>query len=391
VTGISWASWLWRPVGTLRDIGWGDIVFAVFLSGIAVYIVSGVQPAAQPSNLHGSALAAIAALAMTVPVAWERRAPLTAAAVVAVGTAGNELLIGPLVRCGPGLPAVLAIAFFSGTRLDTRRLGIATALCAGSMVTQAFYDPQLGGPGFLVPALPALAAAVVTGRLVRSRGRAAAALRLRNEELREQREQTTRLAVAADRVRIAADLSQFLRDQLATMAAASAEGRDLIDTDPDGAKYALAAIEVSGRQTLSQMREVVGNLRAQEHGPQPVLAELGALLETATTADARLRVTGSPRQLSAGLELSAYRIVEHLLEALQDAPTARIEVQVRFSPDALELDVAGPSRAHADPLAAFATARERAILLGGTLHIESAAGRCTALVRLPLVSGYATA
>ena len=51
---------------------------------------------------------------------------------------------------------------------------------------------------------------------------------------------------------------------------------------------------------------------------------------------------GSPRLLPAGLELSAYRIVEHLLAALQDEPAARIDVLVRFCPDALELDVAGP-------------------------------------------------
>ena len=48
------------------------------------------------------------------------------------------------------------------------------------------------------------------------------------------------------------------------------------------------------------------------------------------------------RALPAGLELSAYRIVEHLLAAVQDAPEARIDVRVRFGPDVLELDVTGP-------------------------------------------------
>jgi len=68
----------------------------------------------------------------------------------------------------------------------------------------------------------------------------------------------------------------------------------------------------------------VGNLRAERlTGPQPVLADLDSLLERAMTADARLQVSGSPRALPAGLELSAYRIVEHLLEALEDAPGAR--------------------------------------------------------------------
>jgi signal transduction histidine kinase len=385
MSGTSWVSWLWRPAGAVREIGWGDIALASVLSVFAVLIVTSAWPG---SSDHGGIAAAIAVLAMTVPVAWERRAPLGAAFVVAVGAVGNEFGVGAMVRCGPGVPAVLVIAYFGGTRLDPRRLALATVLCAGAVTTQSFYDPKLG-PSFVVVGLPAVAGAVVAGRLVRSRGLAAAALRQRNAELRAQREQTVQLAVAADRARMAGDLGEFLRDRVTAMADATAAGRELIDTDPAGAQQALAVVAASGRETLSQMRDVVGNLRASERGPQPVLAELGALLDNATTADARLHVTGSPQSLPAGLELSAYRIVEHLLEVLQDAPEARIDVRVRFSPDALELDVAGPESKQANPVTAFATARERVALLGGTLNIESAAGHCTVLVRLPLTAGYA--
>jgi hypothetical protein len=81
---------------------------------------------------------------MTVLVAWERRAPFTAAAVVAAGTVANEIVIGPLIRCGPGLPAVDAIAFFAATRLDWRRMVLVELLCAGAVTTQSYYDPQLG-------------------------------------------------------------------------------------------------------------------------------------------------------------------------------------------------------------------------------------------------------
>jgi signal transduction histidine kinase len=386
VTGISLASWLWRPAGRLREIGWGDVVLATFLSLYAIVLVSGAFNIANP---HRGPVAAVAVLAMTVPVAWERRAPAAAAAAVAVGAAANELFVGPMIRCGPGLPAVFVIAFFAGTRLDGRRLVIAEGLCAGAVTTQAFFDPRLGAD-FLVGGLPVVAASCLAGRLARSRGLAAAALRERNAELREQREQTARLAVAADRSRVAADLDEFLQDQITGMAAAAKAGRELITTNPAEAQHAFAAVENSGRATLSQMRAVVGTLREEQlAGPQPVLAQLGSLLESATSADARLRVEGSPRALSAGIELSAYRIVEHLLAALQDAAEARIDVRVRFGPDALELDVTGPASRHADPAAAFAVARERAALLGGTLRIETSSGRCAALVRLPLTAGYA--
>src|ERR1700678_3097286 len=326
---------------------------------------------------------------MRVRVVGERRARWAAAAAVAVGAALNELLIGPMVRCGPGLPAVFVIAFFAATRLDQRRLAVAAALCLAAVALQSFYDPNLGA-SFLVAGVPVVLASCLAGRLARSRARAAAALRERNAELRRQREQTAELAVAADRARVAGDLDKFLRDRITAMADAAAAGRELVTEDPAAAQAAFAAVENSGRATLGQMREVVGTLREERlTAPQPVLAQLGSLLDGATTSDARLRVEGSPRVLPAGLELSAYRIVEHLLAALRDEPGARIDVLIRFGPDALELDVAGPVGRNADPAAAFAAARERVALLGGTLRIDTSPVRWAALVRLPLTADYA--
>ena len=127
--------------------------------------------------------------------------------------------------------------------------------------------------------------------------------------------------------------------------------------------------------------------RANE--PQPTLARMSELLARATTADARLTVDGSPRTLPAGLELSGYRIVEHLLLALEDAPEATVDVRLSFTPDALELHVSGPPAPHADLRAVLAAARERAGLHGGTVDSRLAGGVCYATARLPLVSGHA--
>ena len=386
MTAISLVSWLWRPVRGVREIGWGDLALAAVLSLYAIALVSGVI---RTGHRQGGAVATVAVLAMTLPVVWERRAPAAAAAAAAVGAVANALFIGPMVRCGPGLPAVFVIAFFAATRLDGCRLAIAEAFCVAAVTTQAFCDPVLGA-GFLVAGLPAVAGSCLAGRLARSRSLAAAALRERNSELREQREQTARLAVAADRARVAANLDVFLHQRITAMAVAAAAGRKLIAADPAGARRAFMAVEDNGRGTLTQMREVVGTLREERlTGPQPALAQLGSLLENATSADARLSVEGSPRALPAGVELSAYRIAEHLLAVLQDAPEARIDVRVRFGPGALELDVAGPASQQSDPVTAFAVARERVALLGGTLRIQTGSGRCAALVQLPLTAGHA--
>ena len=87
--------------------------------------------------------------------------------------------------------------------------------------------------------------------------------------------------------------------------------------------------------------------------------------------------------LPAGVELSAYRIVEHLLGALDDAPD--VDVRVRFGDDALELAVSGPARRRAK--AAIERARERVQLQRGTLEATVRGGRAEAVVSLPLLVG----
>src|SRR6202034_2229499 len=183
VRAIRLVSWLWRPAWGLREIGWGDLGLATLFTLWIVGLTCGVFTHAP----HAGIAAAIVALAMTVPVAWERRAPLAAAAAVAIGGGLKELLIGPMVRCGPGLPAVFVIAFFCATRLDGRRLVAAAALCLAAVILQSFYDPNLGA-SFLVAGVPVVLASCLAGRLARSRARAAAALRGGTAELRRQRE-----------------------------------------------------------------------------------------------------------------------------------------------------------------------------------------------------------
>jgi hypothetical protein len=100
---------------------------------------------------------------------------------------------------------------------------------------------------------------------------------------------------------------------------------------------------------------------------------------------ARLSVEGNPRVLPAGVELSAYRIVEHLLDALDDAPG--VEVVVRFGEQALEIRVAGPAGRRADVGAAMDRARERAQLHQGTLETRTRGGRAEAIAQLPVLVG----
>jgi hypothetical protein len=91
--------------------------------------------------------------------------------------------------------------------------------------------------------------------------------------------------------------------------------------------------------------------------------------------------------LPPGLDLSSYRIVEHLLLTLEREPTAAITVEVVFGLDSLELKVVGPGARPGDTRAALAAATERAELHGGTLRSTSSEGRRETIVLLPLAAG----
>ena len=379
--------WLTGPVFGLRDVGAGDVAFAVVLSLVGAASISGLTD----SSNHGGVAASLAVLLMTAPVAFARREPVLAAAMLAAGAGLNWGLFDHLVRCGVALPAVFYVGFVVGSRCARWRATVAgVALLAVNLVCQAYSDPQLGGPSILVDVVPITVGFTIAGLLLRSRAAAVARLRMRTAELREQREENARLAVAADQARIAGDLDGFLHDRVGRIAAAAAAGRATLPSAPDRADEVFVAIQDTGRETLTHMRGLVADLRDQAPTqPQPVLAQLDLLLDQATQADARLQVTGDPRLLPPGLELSGYRIVEHLLVALENDPTARIAVAVAFVPDALELTVVGPSARHGDIRPALAAAAERAAMHGGTLRTQTSDGRRTTVVLLPLAAGHA--
>ena len=118
-----------------------DVVAAVLLSAWAVALAAGVEPT---GYRHGGAARRAAVLAMTMPVAWQRRAPFAAAATLGAAATLNGLAFGSMVRCGPALPAVFLVAFALGSRSASVRAWAGLLLCAGDVVTQAFYDPRLG-------------------------------------------------------------------------------------------------------------------------------------------------------------------------------------------------------------------------------------------------------
>jgi hypothetical protein len=320
-----------------------------------------------------------------IPVAWRRVAPLAATGATLALLLGHIAIFGEVVRCGVVLPLSMILVFSAGAQLARRAGLIGLALALAIDLTICLSDGPKGAPlEAMIMLVPIALAVWGAGRLLRSRGAMATTLAARTAELREARDRRAKLEVGADRARVSAELDELLQRRLGELAAIAEAGGQ--STDPATATAALQEIEAESRRTLDQMRAVVGVLRNDGEGdgrdPQPTLTHLDALLLRARGSDARLTVEGSPRVLPAGIELSAYRIVEHLLDALADVP---VDVAVRFGDDALELSVSGPSRRPNS--AAIKRAQERVQLHRGTLRSTTNGGRAQAVASLPMLAG----
>lgn len=376
--------WLLGRLFGVGEMGLADVALGVLLSGYAVYLVTG----GDVRHLDGGWTAALAVLMMTGPVIFARRAPLLAAAALATGAGLNWWLIGHLVRCGAALPAVFYVAFIIGSRCERRRAAFGVAALAVGIVCQGASDPQLGSPSVAVIMVPLALVFFGLGRLLRSRNVTVRELRARTAELHEQRERTAQVAVEADRARIVGDLDTFLQDRVGEMAASAASGHAVLDSQPGQAQEAFVAIQETGRDALTHMRHVVRDLRdSAPTQPAPVLAQLDQLLSDADRSDVALRISGDSRVLPPGLELSSYRIIEHLLDTLDRDAGARAVVEVCFGPGGLELTVTGPSVRPGDARRPLAAAGERAAVQGGSLRSVVRSGRRETVVLLPLAAG----
>jgi hypothetical protein len=376
---------------SLHRVAKRDIVIAAVLTvlGVALMAMNVTDPPPRPSdeqaavhvgNLLPYAFGMPLFLLITVTVLWRRVAPLAAIGAALAALAVNELLVGTeFVRCGVLLPTAFVFGFTTGADLDEREARIGLALSAAFVLAATGLELGLGTAAVATLITGAMWS---TGRIVRSRRQMVTELENRTSELREARDERARLDVATDRARLSGELDELLQRRLGELAAMADEGAG--DSATAGAR--LAEIEHASRRTLDEMRAVVGVLRDDSSevltSPQPTLTHIEGLLVRAKGADARLSVEGSPRVLPVAVELSAYRIVEHLLGAMEDEP--EVDVCVRFRDDALELEVSGPARRRAK--AAIARARERARLERGTLEATLRGGRADAVVSLPVAS-----
>jgi signal transduction histidine kinase len=187
-------------------------------------------------------------------------------------------------------------------------------------------------------------------------------------------------------VRIARELHDVIAHHVSMMGVQAGAGRLVIDRDPEKAKEALAAIELSSRHAVQELYRLLGFLRqAGDPDPlasQPGLGQLAGLAAGMSNAEltVEIRVEGEQRPLPATVDVSAYRIVqEALTNTLKHARASRADVHLRYWPDELEVEIVDDGRPNGIPASTsgglgLIGMRERAALHGGQLSAGPAAG-----------------
>lgn len=209
----------------------------------------------------------------------------------------------------------------------------------------------------------ALAAASVAAgwlavALVRARRLHRKALQERGWLLERERESAARAAVDAEHARIARELHDIVSHNVSVMVIQAAAARDVLGAIPDEAAAALLAVETAGRDTMTELRHLLGLLAPSQSGedeedetdlsPQPSLSRLSPLIDRIAFAGlpVEVRILGEPRPLPAGIDATAYRIVqEALTNALKHGDGINAEVSVRYADHYLRVEVlnSGPS------------------------------------------------
>lgn len=252
----------------------------------------------------------------------------------------------------------------------------------------------------------------LTVALLRSRAAHRAAIEERGWLLERERESAARTAVDAERARIAAELHDIVSHNVSLMIVQAGAAREVLATMPVEAAAAMAAVEKAGRTTMTELRHLLGLLAPAQDGrdepyggssaerrypvaeftPQPSLSRLSPLIDRIAFAGlpVEVRISGEPRPLPAGIDVTAYRIIqEALTNALKHGDGVKAEVTVRYADHALRVEVlnSGPSVLSGDRIPgragqpALAAAGERAPA-GATVSRPKAEGAGHGLVGL---------
>jgi signal transduction histidine kinase len=290
-------------------------------------------------------------VAIVAPLLFRRRFPFGApvavgAAVVLASLVDDRLVPSNFIvfLCG------CAAAFLVALLRDRRQAIAGLAILIGVNAVVERTDPQ-GGIGNFVFLGLIFTLIWFVGFVLGRKFEEANEARDRAARAEREREERARAAVAEERARIARELHDVVGHSVSVMTVQASGVRRLLRPDQEREREALLVVERTGREALAEMRRMVGVLRRPEEAPalapQPSLEHLDRLVEQAREAglEVNLRIEGEAVELPAGLDLTAYRLVqEGLTNAIKHAQATRAEVVVRYSDGQVEVTVSDDGR-----------------------------------------------
>ena len=341
-----------------------DAAIAVALSALVLAEIVGGE------FETNAALLVAAGLILTLPLAWRRAAPLPAVAVSMAGAVALALLTRHDTEPQTPIVVMLVAAYSAGAHLPRRE-----ALAGLGLVGAAILVDE---PGDTIVLGPVCLGAWLAGRLWQARERDARRMGELAEALDRERIEEGRIAVAEERARIARELHDVVAHAMTTIVIEAGGERLHLEPGHERTGETLRGIERTGRQALDEMRRLLGVLREGDDepalAPQPSLARLDELVEhlrrTGLAVD--LRVVGKPAELSPGLDVNAYRIVqEALTNVLKHAAADSATVVIAYEEGMLAIEVTDDGRGDNRNGAGghgLTGLRERVALYGGQLE-----------------------
>ena len=339
---------------------------------VAVLIGWSVGEAALGADLAPGPLQLIAVLAVLGPLLWRRERPL-----VAVAVAFGTLAALDLVRILTGTPGALPSSVS------------ATLLLTYALFRWGFGREAAGGLGVILVWLPITLVANPAGLAEVVAGYAfflcAAALGTATRYRARLRIRDIDQARAREREQLARELHDTVAHHVSGIAIQAQAGRAIAASDPEQAIEALAIIEDAATRTLTELRAIVGVLRASQHAefaPPPGLAEVEQLATGGQTRpDVEVTLTGQLDDLSPALRAGVYRLAQESITNARRHARHATRVTVAVTGDAeqvrLTVDDDGFCGAGGRPPVGYGLVgmRERATLLGGTFHAGPTAGQ----------------
>jgi signal transduction histidine kinase len=367
----------------------GDWLLAVAIIGLA----EGQAWTAGNLDLTQKTLGGVFGVLFLPLLIWRRRWPLALLAALVAATVANFWLPDPGEGEAFGI-IVLVGLYTAGAYTGGRATVVASCLAAALWILITAADPDGIYFGGLVFFGLVVGAPFVVGRLIRARRLREALLEDRAVVLEREREERARAAVAEERTRIARELHDVVAHAISVIILQGRGGRRLLNEDPDEARRAFDTIERTASQALAEMRRLLGMLRGDDDSlafaPQPSLSGLDALAREVTHAGlpVEVKIVGEPVELPAGVDLSAYRIVqEALTNALKHAGPARANVSVRYGDGELEIEVVddGSATGNGDGTGhGLLGIRERVTVYGGSFEAgRGSLGGYAVRARLP--------